>query len=328
MKKALILILALIIIFGAVSVFAESRIAASAEDLEFRIDSLYGDVSSAEGLEIQGFLSITRELYAADRCDTWLSDIKIENGQPELISVEYVHNANIDPSLPDESWQDPEVSSNPVERQSPEINDLEKSIVYKVYPRDGFYYADVTDAGSGNILYTVEIEKCDGEHVFPKLFAGRGSVVIAIVEDRYVFSSKPDGWEATGHNIYCLTAEGKLLKVEDKNFDSGTLRFFLTEANGAITATSIGERFAVVQRSYAVKPIRNEAGDVIDQDILFNAQTIWIFGPSGLDYLGLIRCSLDDAVKCGEYNTGLDDWYRDIFHGNAMHRSHPKLYWQ
>ena len=327
MKKALILILALIIVFGAVSAFAESRIAASAEDLEFRVDSLYGDISSAEGLEICGFLSITREMLALDRCDTWLSDIKIENGQPKTVSVEYVHDANINPSLPDESWQDPEVSSDPVERQQPQIKDLEKNIVYKVYPKEGYYFADVTDAGSGKVLYTVEIEKCDGEHVFPKLFAGRGSVVIAIVEDKFIHSSKPDGWTATGHNIYCLTAEGKLFKVEEKNFDSGTLRFYLTEAYGAITATSVGERFAVVQRSYFSKATRNEAGEVVGEDFLANAQTIWIFGPSGLEYLGLLRCSLDDAIRCGEYDSGFGDYYRDIFHSNAIHRNYPKLHW-
>ena len=81
MKKYLTLLLALVVILSAVSAYGEKKTESSATALEFELETVCGDVSAAEGLEVKDFGSYMSD--AEGQSVVWSSDVAVRNGELE-----------------------------------------------------------------------------------------------------------------------------------------------------------------------------------------------------------------------------------------------------
>lgn len=328
MKKILILILVLIIVFGVFTFHAQSGISASAERPEFYLDTFFGDPSSAEGLEIRDFIFMLQdEQYDSRKCYTWKADMRIAGGKAEIISMSSERDAIHEYLGIMRPWPEDLTDSDMVGRQSPSISDLNGKYVYKAYTKDGYYCLDVTDAATGSVLHTVTIGEhgfTGFDHEYPKLFAGRGSVVVAIVQD--LQESPQYGWLCARGPICCVTADGKIISLPGRTYTFRGYNFYVAGNTGVIAASSNGDRFAVIGREQSCA-IWNEAGEVIGRDFMPCSQAVWVFGPSGLEYMGLIRCSLEGVVKTTEKNDGSSGSSRWPFPYFSSYEMYTKAEW-
>ena len=328
MKKILILILALIVVFGAFAVYAEGKISASAERPEFWLETFYGDPSAAEGLEIKDcvFMLQDEQYNNGGKYYTWKVDMKISGGTVGITSMSSERDAVYKDLAVMMPWPDDMVDRDIVARQSPQIADLNGKYVYKAYPKDGYYCLDVTDAATGTVLHSVTVCECaTGVFEYPKLFAGRGSVVVALVQD-YSARDPVYGWVVANDFVCCVTADGEMINIPARQFTFKGETFFVARGTGFISATSKGGKFAVVQRDYE-HAIRNDAGEVIGIDFMPCSQAVWVFGPSGLEFMGLIRCSLEGVVQTVVSSDGSYDYTRWPIPYHKGYEIYTKVFW-
>lgn len=328
MKKILIVILALIVVFGAFAVHAEGKISASAERPEFRLETFYGDPSAAEGLEIKDcvFMLQDEQYNNGSKYYTWKVDMKISGGAVEITSMSSERDAVYDDLGLMKPWPDEMVDKDIVARQSPQMADLNGKYVYKAYPKDGYYCLDVTDAATGTVLHSVTLCERDASgSEYPKLFAGRGSVAVALVQD-YSARDPAYGWMVAKDFVCCVTADGEMINIPDRQFTFKGENFFVARGTGFIAASSNEDRFAVVQRDN-VHAIRNDAGEVIGIDYMPCSQAVWVFGPSGLEFMGLIRCSLDRVVQTVVSSDGISENTRWPFPNYKYYEIYTKAVW-
>ncbi len=99
-----------------------------------------------------------------------------------------------------------------------------------------------------------------------------------------------------------------MYSISYTTYDDAGLQYYLWNAHADLQAASNGDRTALISRNWSVINY-DEAGSILSSDYLLNSPCVWIFGPDGLIYFGIIRCSLDEV-----YN-GLPEPRTDSYYG-------------
>lgn len=82
MKKKIVVLAVLLIALAGANVFCAGRAVAAADDISFTLETVYGDPSIIDGLEIHGIQAALSDGPGAQDYTIWTSDVKIENGEP------------------------------------------------------------------------------------------------------------------------------------------------------------------------------------------------------------------------------------------------------
>ena len=82
MKKKVVVLAVLLIALAGANAFCAGRTVAAADDISFTLETVYGDPSIIEGLEIHNIEAALSDGSVAQNYTIWTSDVKIENGKP------------------------------------------------------------------------------------------------------------------------------------------------------------------------------------------------------------------------------------------------------
>ena len=287
MRKKLLILIAATFVLALIAVMGVARTEASAEDIRFTLETRYGNPSAAEGLAIHGFRAwLSNSALGKDSSAVWDYDLKIENGTPVLKSLRYDRNIVVTGT---EGWRENDLEDEISRRRDVSASDPDGIFTYRCV-REGENHKVMITGSSGELLHSVILpdDKVD-KASYPVIYPGRGSAVIIFVRDRVQYHP------ARGINyeeVFCVTSDGNVYSISNTTYDG----YYLWNAHADLQAASNGDRATLISRNWSVKNY-DETGSILSSDYLLNSPCVWIFGPDGLIYFGIIRCSLDEVYN-------------------------------
>ena len=292
MKRYLVILIALIVILSAAVAYGAGKIDETADKVEFRLETMYGDPAAANGVEISGMLSAVRTYNAATRKTTyfcWTSTLGIEDGKLLLKDV------TVEKSVDYYELFDRVAIKTPLSYDT-SVDDLDGSCTYRCFYQDGTYNLEIRDKKTDAVTFTTTVDDADGlysDNGFPMLFAGHGSAVLAFVSERQDLILKK--YALNSKSMICVTSEGKMTSIQLGAYDFNGIRFYPLGGTGFAVMASKGDRIVLVRRWPVLAHLDGTGGITADnRSYLQNSPEIWVFGPDGLEFMGICRCSLDD----------------------------------
>lgn len=291
MKRYLVILIALIIVLSAAVAYGAGKVDETADRIEFRLETMYGDPAAANGVEISGMLSAVRTYDTAARKESyfcWTSTLGIEDGKLLL------KNVTVEKSVDYYELFDRVAIKTPLSYDT-SVDDLDGSCIYRCYYQDGTYNLEIRDKKTDAVTFTTKVDSDNlySDKAYPKLFAGHGSAVLALVrKDSYINSNKS---VLNSSTIICVTSDGKMISTKLRTYEFNETAFYPFGGTGFIVASSSEERFVLVKRDPVLVHM-DGTGDDIVYNLTYpqNSPEIWVFSPDGLEFMGICRCSLDD----------------------------------
>ena len=286
MKRYLLILIALIVLLSAAVAGGAAQIGASGYKLQYSLETLCGDPSAANGLEISGVKSgfqysdgsTNRLMYC------WTSSLGIEDGDLKLRSVDVNKTTGIMEYYAQSAA--PELTKRDVSAE-----DRNGSFVYRCFYRDSNYYLEVTDKKSGKVTFSSKVEYGFENYTYPVLFAGRGSAVLCFAQnDPNVAVYRSYFFDTFA---LCVTADGELIELPEYTYRFADSVFYPVGGSSFVSVSSLGNRFAIVKRSL-YRTEYDEKDEFVSNREASNSPEIWVFGPEGLEFMGICNCNLDE----------------------------------